>query len=444
MRYMLLACAIAAFSGCTRQTPVEEISADEARQSEASEYQPAVTDWPWWRGPQKNGHANSAALSGSANYPVTWDSETNVIWKVEIPGRGHSSPTIVGDRIYLSSADDEQQIQAVMALDRATGESVWRTSVHKGKFPGRGRVHSKSTNANCTVACDGEHVFVAFLNDDSITATALTVDGEIKWQKKLGAFDSKFGYAPSPTIYKSLVIFAADNQGGGYLAALDRHSGEIVWRKARPALSSYSSPIVATVAGRDQLLISGCDVVASYDPATGDKLWSVPGTTEATCGTMVWNKDHVFASGGYPEKQTICINAADTPKAVWDNRQKCYEQSMLLDGENLYSVTDDGIFFCWNALTGEENWKKRLGGPVSASPILADGHIYLSNERGVTFVLNVKDGANDVVAKNQLGTESFATPTLCDGRIYLRVANGSGADRTEMLYCIGSADDSET
>ena len=393
----------------------------------------SASDWSQWRGPNGNGIADGAAP------PVKWSGSRNVVWKTPVPGRGHSSPTIVGNRIYMATADERQQVQSVVAFDRGSGKQVWQSAVHTGQFPRK--IHNKNTHATSTVACDGERLFVVFFNNQSIQMTALDLKGKQLWQQTIGAYDPKayqYGYAASPTIYKDLVLISADvDRPGGVIAGLNRESGKVEWKIRRQAKLSWSSPIVANISGRDQLLISGCDKVTSFDPGNGRELWSVAATTMATCGTMVWEGDLVFASGGYPKAETVCIRADGSGRIVWKNRQKCYEQSLLAHDGYLYAVTDDGIAYCWKGSDGSEMWKSRLRGPVSASPILAGGNIYASNERGTTYVFKANPRKFELVAQNQLGSVSFATPTICDGRMYLRVADGGRGARKETLYCIG-------
>ncbi|MBX3437312.1 MAG: PQQ-binding-like beta-propeller repeat protein [Planctomycetaceae bacterium] len=389
-------------------------------------------DWPWWRGPNFNGVAEV-----DKQPPIEWSARENVIWKTPVPGRGHSSPTIVGNRIFLATADEDRQQQGVVAFDRETGEQVWVTEISSGGFP---KTHPKNTHATCTIACDGERLFVVFHHHAKLTLAALSVDGKKLWARDIGSYDPRqyeYGYAPSPLLYGSTVIVAADYEKGGYLAAHDVTTGDVVWKTDRPKLLSFSSPVVAHVAGRDQLLISGCERIAAYDPATGNELWHVPGTTMATCGTMVWDGDLVFASGGYPDSETICVKADGSAKIVWQNDQKCYEQSMLAHDGYLYALTDKGVAYCWRAADGQEMWRERLAGPVSASPVLAGDTIYQSIEKGTTFVFKANPEKFELLARNQLGTEAFATPSICDGRIYTRVAQGSGANRKEFLYCLG-------
>jgi len=419
--------------GCNRFAPVEEVSLDESKPTE--ELSDAVfgsSDWPWWRGPNKDG------IAGNQNVPTTWSKDENIIWKTDIPGRGHSSPTVVDNRIFLTTADDKKQTQSIVCLDRESGKQLWVKEVHKGKLPTR--VHNENSHASCTVACDGERLFVAFLNHDAIHASALDLEGKILWQKEVGSFDSKFGYSPSPALYKSLVIIAADHQSGGFLVALHRKTGEIVWRKQRPSDSTYSSPIVATVAGKDQLLISGANRLASYDPNTGEQNWSVKGTAEATCGTVIIQNDVVFASGGWPESDTLAVKADGSGKVLWRHSNIAYVTSMLLHNDYIYAFhSEQGIAYCWNAADGKEVWKKRLpGGKIRSSPVLVGENIFVTNVRGTTYVMKADPKKYALITKNQLGNECYATPTVVGDRIYHRVADSSSGNRKETLYCIGT------
>ena len=201
-------------------------------------------------------------------------------------------------------------------------------------------------------------------------------------------------------------------------------------------MSNYSSPIVGHVAGRDQLLIAGLRIVAGYDPRDGKLLWTSPAITMQTSGTLIWEDDLVFSGGGFPENGTACVRADGSGEIVWKNNQRIYEQSMLVQDGYVYAVNDSGIAFCWKSRTGKQLWRKRLRGPISASPILSDGRIYLSNELGTTWVYRATPKQFEFVAKNQLGTIAFATPTICGGQIFLRVADVVGDKRWETLYCI--------
>ena len=389
-------------------------------------------DWLTWRGP----NANGIAVNGQS-VPVNWSETDNVVWKTSVPGRGHSSPTVVGDRIVLTTADG--QSQSVVCFDRGNGKKLWQTTIHQGGLPPQ--IHTKNTHASPTVACNGELLFASFNNSNSVSLTALNLDGEQVWQKNAGPYQPnkyKFGYAPSPLLYDSLVIVASEYDGKSFLVAYQQETGTEAWRIPRPKLISFSSPIVGHVAGRDQLLISGCNAVSSYDPKTGRQLWTTKATTQATCGTMVWEDDLVFASGGYPDKETVAVKADGSGIVVWRNREKCYEQSMLVTGGYLYAVNDNGIAFCWRAKDGREMWKQRLGGAVSSSPTLVGDTIYCANEAGTMFVFKANPQKYEAVARNQLGTETFASPAICGDQIFIRAATGSGAARKETLYCIAN------
>lgn len=393
----------------------------------------AENDWPWWRGPVRNGIAPA-----QQSIPTKWSDKENVVWRAPVPGRGHSSPIVVGDRIFLATADMSQKIQQVLAFDRKTGKQLWKVDVSRGGFPARN--HPKNSEATPTIASDGERVFATFFHHQTVQATALDLAGKKVWQKTVGPFNPKqfqYGYAPSPMLYKNTVIIAAEHDGESYLAALDRATGKQVWKTPRPGGITFSSPVVAHVAGRDQLLLSGVDQVASYNPNTGEKLWSTPGTTAATCGTMVWEGDIVFASGGFPKPETLAVRADGSGKVLWRNNQKLYEQSMLAHAGYVYALNDNGIMFCWRGEDGKEMWSQRLQGPVSSSPVLAGGHIYWANELGTWYVFKPNPNAFELVAENRLGEEAFPSPAISGGQIFIRTATGSGANRHEFLYCLG-------
>lgn len=390
-----------------------------------------ATDWPWWRGPTRNG------IAAETPVPTKLSETDHMLWKVPVPGRGHASPIVVGDRVFLATADEKQQIHSVLAFDRGTGQPLWKTDVNQGGFPAKN--HPKNTEASATVACDGDRLFATFYAHDAVLAVALDLDGKVLWKEDVCRFRPtmyEYGYAPSPLIYKNTVIIAAEYDGPSFLIALDRATGKKVWEAPRRNSISFSSPVVTRAGGREQLLISGHEEVAAFDPASGKRLWGVLGTTHATCGTMVWDGDMVFASGGYPKAETVGVKS-DGSKLVWKNNQKCYEQSLLAFDGHVYGLTDGGVLFCWRGSDGREMWKHRLVGPVSASPVLAGGHIYQANERGTLYVFKPNPQKFDLVAENQVGNDAFPSPAICGGQIFLRVAQRTDNERQEFLYCFG-------
>lgn len=390
-------------------------------------------DWLMWRGPSGNNIAVGPAV------PTEWDETKNVVWRIPLKGRGHSSPIIVGEHVILTSANQAEQVASVVAYDKASGEQVWETPVTRGGF--QTDVHAKNTHATSTLASNGDQLFAVFIQDQTVQLTALDLRGKILWQVNAGSYAPekyKFGYAPSPMLYQDLVIVASEYEDG-WLAAFSQKDGGERWRIPRIG-TSYSTPIVAHIAGRDQLLLSGQQKVVSLDPASGKQFWEVEGTNQATCGTIVWDGDIVYASGGYPASptQTVAIQVSDKPEVLWTNREQCYEQSMLAHDGYLYAINDRGIFFCWNGKTGEQMWKTRLGSPVSSSPLLSGNNIFVADEKGNMYVLKANPEKYESIAKNQLGDETFATPTACEGRLYARYADSSSGERQEYLVCIGS------
>lgn len=391
----------------------------------------ADRDWPWWRGPSRNG----VAIGGA---PSEFGEDKNLVWKTAVPGRGHSSPIVVGDRIFLTTADEGDKVHIVLIFDRTSGKQLSKIDVSTGAFPARN--HPKNTEATPSIACDGERIFAAFYHHDSVEAVALDLTGAILWKQKVGAFRPtkyEYGYAPSPLLYRNTVIIAGEYDGPSFIKALDRSTGKEVWSLSRPNNITFSTPVVAHVAGKDQMLLSGAEKVTSFDPATGKTLWETPGTTFATCGTMVWDGETVFASGGYPKPETVAVNAK-TGKLIWKNNQKCYEQSMLAHAGYVYGYTDNGVLFCWRGSDGKEMWKQRLSGPVSASPVLANGLIIMADEAGTFYVVRPNPEKFDPVAKNQVGNDSFASPAVCGGQLFLRVAQRGDSGRQEFLYCFGA------
>jgi outer membrane protein assembly factor BamB len=267
-----------------------------------------ATDWPWWRGPQRNGVANP-----DQDPPTEWSATQNVAWKSAIPGRGHSSPTVVGARVYLATADEQQGTQSVLCYDRETGKPLWQTEVHRG---GLMRKNEKSTAASGTVACDGESVFVNFANGGAVHVTAISLEGKQRWQTKIGDYIIHQGYGASPALYRSLVIASADSHAGGVVAALDRKTGAIAWKRDRPKEPNYTSPIILNVAGRDQLFLTGCKLFSSFDPLSGTTLWEIKGATTECVTSTVTDGQRVFSSGGYPKSHLAAVLADGSGKIV--------------------------------------------------------------------------------------------------------------------------------
>ena len=395
-----------------------------------------ATEWPWWRGPLRNGIA-----AAEQKPPVRWSATENVVWKAPIVGRGHGSPIVVGEQVILNTANVKAGTQHVLCYSRKSGELLWDTTVHRGGLhvKGKKKPNEKASWASSTPACDGELIFVSFYSDNAIHVTALDRQGRQVWQKKLSDYIVHQGYAASPAIFGELVIASADHKGGGLVAALDRQTGKLVWKQDRPKAPNYASPAILEAGGRTQLVFTGCDRVASFDPTTGKGLWQVEGSTTECVTTAVTDGTRVFSSGGYPDNHVAAYRADGSGENVWRNNVRVYVPSMLIRDGYLFAVADAGVAMCWESATGKEMWKGRLRGTFSASPVMVGDHIYATNEAGRTFVYRADPKKFTQVAENDLGDLVMATPTFVGGQIFMRVAMRDGDTLREMLFCLGDA-----
>jgi outer membrane protein assembly factor BamB len=408
----------------------DSLTAREVEKKDPIADQFTASDWPWWRGPKRNGIGDAVQHA-----PLKWSNTENVAWRSPVPGRGHGSPTVVGDQVVLAAADHEQQLQLVLCFDRQTGRELWRTEIHHGGFETKG--NSKSSLASSTLACDGKHFFINFLHNGAIYTTALTRNGKIAWQVKITDYVLHQGFGSSPAVYQDLLIVSADNKGTGVIVGLNRANGEVVWKQERPKFPNYTSPIILNVAGREQLLFTGCELVTSFDPLTGKKLWEIPGSTTECVTSTVTDGKLIFTSGGYPKNHISAIQADGSGAIAWENTTRVYVPSMIVSDGYLYTILDAGVAMCWKADTGKEIWKGRLEGTFSASPILIGKQLYATNESGKTFVLKATPEAFEILAENKLGDEVLATPTICGGQIFFRIANMVDGKRQEQLVCVG-------
>ena len=389
-------------------------------------------DWPWWRGPSRNGVADPAQKP-----PLRWSESENILWKTPIPGRGHGSPIVVGDQVIVATAEMDREVQSVLCFDRQTGKQLWVTEVHHGGLEKKG--NAKASQASATAACDGERIYINFLNRNAIFLTALSRTGKQLWQHKVADYVLHQGFGSSPTVYESLVLVTADNKGTGVIAAYDRVTGKLVWQQPRPQFPNYASPIIFNVAGRDQLLLTGCELVSSFDPRSGKKLWEFPGSTTETVTSTVTDGQHMFISGGYPKGHVAAVRVDGSGKVAWEINTKVYVPSMLVHKSHLYAVTDQGAVLCLKCDTGKEAWKARIEGQFTASPVLVGDHIYATSEAGRTFIFEATPEAFTMIGETQLSGEVLATPTICGSRIYLRIGARQDGRRQEMLYCLGQS-----
>ncbi len=387
-------------------------------------------DWPCWRGPSRNGHADP-----TQKLPPALDPGRHTLWETPVPGRGHGSPIVVGDRIYLVTAQEKKQTQSLLAYDRGTGAAAWSTVIHSGTFAPK--INRKATHASNSPAYDGENLYVSFVNEGAAHTTAVSLDGKKVWTTRLTDYVVHQGYGASPMVYKSLLLVCADNKKAGAIFGLDRKSGKVVWKVERPKIPNYTSPIVHHLDGRDQLVLSGCEKVMSLDPMTGKVLWETKGSTQETVTSSVTDGERVFISGGWPKNHVHAVESDGSGKVTWRNISRVYVPSMLVTGGHLFAVMDGGAAMCWDCRTGERKWKGLLGGTFSSSPVLVGNHIHVINENGEYFQFKADPAGFEVVHKARIGEQVFATPVYCGGRVYARVAVFENDVRKEKLLCLG-------
>ncbi len=396
----------------------------------------APGDWPWWRGP----NFDNVAPAGQKP-PVAWGADSNIVWRVRLPGVGHSSPCVVGDRIYITSGEKTQAQSAVwlFCLERATGKTVWQTELYKGATP---RMHPDNALASATPACDGERVFVPVQSNTSVITVAVGLDGKVLWNQTVAPYNTIQGYSASLTFYKSAVIVPVEGPKGCYLTALHRGSGAVVWRKAlRSVVESYAPALVRHVAGRDQLLLIGGTSTRAYDPENGALLWECEGPARTCVATPVADRDTVYATGGYPGRNFIAIRADGAGNVTkshltWSGDAKAgYVPSPVFDEGLLYAVADQGLMRCYEAADGRVLWERDFKAPFYSSPTLAGNALYVFDRKGKGYVVPTGRAAGTILT-NELPSGVFATPVILEGRIYLRTLGD--------FLCIGEKPLSQT
>ncbi len=383
-------------------------------------------EWPSWRGPRGDG------TSAETGFPLRWGPSENVAWKVPLPGKGHSSPIVWGDRIFVSTCLEDRRERKLLCFDARDGRLLWDRVLLTAKLE---RKHNLNSYASSTPATDGRHVWVAFLDGADFAVFCCDADGNLRWRVVPGKFFSVHGFCSSPVLHKDLVIFNGDQDAEAWIVALDKSTGAVRWRADRPnRMRSYAPPVVFDAAGRLQLVLSGSRSVCSYDPATGRQWWIVDGPTDQMVASMVFAEGVFFVTGGYPELHILGIrpdgegNVTGT-HVLWRGTEGVsYVPSPVAWGSSFYLVSDGGVASCLDARTGKRFWMERLGRHHSASPVAAGGFLYFPDDDGVTHVLKAGQ-AFEVEARNELGEGCRASPALSRGRIYFRTLN--------HLWCIG-------
>src|SRR6185503_11126173 len=382
-------------------------------------------DWPSFRG------SNASGVAEGAKTPASWDAEksVNILWKIKIPGLAHSSPIAWGDRLFVTTAistsksdqyfkpglygdvdtdtDSSKHSWHVYCLDKRTGKILWDQVAHEG-VPKIKR-HIKSTHANSTPATDGKHV-IAFFGSEGLYCYDLK--GKLLWSQDLGLLDTgwfydpdyQWGTASSPVIYKNLVIVQCDIQKNSFIAAYDINTGKLAWRTPREEIPSWGSPNVYEGKTRAELVTNATRAIRGYDPMTGKELWKMTGNPEVTATTPIFGDGMIFIVNHYRPNQPIyAIRAGATGDislkdgktsnefVAWSFQQGgAYMPTPLIYGKYLYINNNMGTLICRNAKTGERIYQERIGGKggsYSASPVAADGKLYLTSEDGEVFVV---------------------------------------------------------
>jgi outer membrane protein assembly factor BamB len=417
-------------------------------------------DWPGWRG-------DGRGISREKNLPTKWSENEGVKWKTPIPGAGHSSPIVWGNRVFISTAvaqdpnvetfrggvymggnstkpDESEYAYRVMCFDANQGSVLWSTAVAK-QNP-KTRRHQKNTYASETPVTDGRGVFVSF---GAVGLYAVDFEGHVVWQRDLGPMRQSRGWgtSASPVLFRNTVIVNCDSDDGSYLAAFDKATGNPVWRTERKEGASWGTPFLFEAGGRTTIVTNASRRMRGYDAATGELRWECGGGSMITVPSPVAAQGLVFLSSGHnllPQRPIIAVRPeasgditlpagqSQSQGVAWSQRSGgAYVTSPIAIDEYLYVPLDNGSLTCYEARTGKavyEGQKLGVRNTITASPIAGDGKIYVQTEGGECYV--VKPGPEfEILAVNKLDEIFCASPAASAGKIYLR--------GRKHLYCLG-------
>ncbi len=415
----------------------------------------SAQNWPMFRGPAASGVADGTPT------PVKWDVGTgdNVLWKTPVAGVAVSSPIVWGDRVFVSTAlssdasagirtglygdvepakDMSKHTWKLVALDKRTGKVLWERIAHEG-IPKTKR-HPKSSQATATPVTDGQRVIVSFGSEGLY---AYDLDGKPLWNRDLGVLNAGWFYDPdyewgvgsSPIIWKNLVIVQCDIQKNSFIAAFDAATGHPVWRTPREEIPSWSTPAIFENNGRTELVTQATTFIRGYDPTNGKELWRLSGNSEIAIPTPIVGPGVIIVTNGYRGVQPIfaikpgasgditpASGQTQNASIAWSaNRGGPYIPTPVIYGDHLYVLQINAVLAAYNVRTGERVYQERVGGggSFSASPVAADGKLYLASEDGDVFV--VKAGPTyELLATNHLGQVVIATPAISAGTIIIR------------------------
>jgi outer membrane protein assembly factor BamB len=405
----------------------------------------AAENWPQWRGPGGQG------VSAERQLPTEWQPDRHIAWKVPLPGGGHSSPVVWGDRIFVTAAiegdvipgakavehsmggkpfvhpdsvaADRKHTLKVLALDARTGKTVWEQNAYEG--PVHDARHRRSSFAAPTAATDGTTVF-AYFGPEGLYA--YDMDGKPLW-KAVEKFPTLgLGTGTSPVLHQNLVIVQRDENNGDRSAvvAYDKQTGKEVWRAKRSVQISWATPVLVEAGGRTELVTNAAEAIIAYDAATGRELWRAKGIDSNAIHTPLVGQGLVIVTAGYPAKKVIAVrpgSVADDKRVAWEYAKgTAYVVSNILYHEYLYLLTDNGIVTCLDPKTGElkyEGGRVPVPSRFMGSPVAFAGFVAMTSEDGDTFMLRAGP-THEIVRTNSVDEPVLSSPAIANGRIYIR------------------------
>jgi outer membrane protein assembly factor BamB len=382
-------------------------------------------DWPEFRGPTRDGH------SDAKNVPLEWNTTNHVVWSVPVEGTGWSTPILWHHRIYLTTAlpggaTGEYSLRA-LCFDSETGKTIWDKEVFKEDASWSPGIHSKNSHASSSPVVDGDRIYFHF---GHLGTACFDLEGTKQWENRTLRYTPVHGNGGSPVVVGDILFFSCDGASDPFVAALDKKTGELKWKEARvtPASRkfSFSTPGLIQVNGKTQIISPGSGAVIAYDPANGQEIWRARyGQGYSVVPLPLFGHGMTYIGTGFDQAKVIAVkydgtgDVTDT-NVVWTvSKGAPHTPSMILDGDELYMVSDAGVASCVDAKTGAVAWSERLGGGYSSSPVLVENRLYFINEEGLATVL--KTGRTfEVLAKNDLAERTLASPAVDDGTLFIR------------------------